>query len=234
MITAVRDKSVILAAVACLLLASPIVTTASAQAKPRPRPSAAARPSRSVQIGGYVMVGRVNLAAVDSFDAILGQTSGPIFGGGARVGLPFGGLFVDVGAWRYRGEGERVFVSNSIVYPLNIPVEVTMTPLEITAGWRFRVPRIARLTPYVGGGLTSLTYRETSAFSSTSEDVEETFSGYHLMGGAEVRLMRWIGAAAEVTWTTVPDSIGQGGVSAAFNEDDLGGTTVRVKITIGR
>jgi opacity protein-like surface antigen len=230
---AARSTSLILAAVACVLFASPLVTTASAQAKPRPRP-AAARPSRSVQIGGYAMVGRVNLAAVESFDAILGQTSGPIFGGGARVGLPFGGLFVDVGAWRYRDEGERVFVSNGVIYPLNVPVEVTLTPLEITAGWRFRVPRVARLTPYVGGGLTSMTYRETSAFSATSEDVEETFSGYHLMGGAEVRLMRWIGAAAEVTWSTVPDSIGQGGVSAAFNEDDLGGTTVRFKITIGR
>lgn len=232
MIAGPQNKSLILAVAACALFASPLVTTASAQANPRP--TAASRPSRSVQIGGYAMVGRVNLAAVESFDAILGETSGPIFGGGARVGLPFGGLFVDAGAWQFRGEGERVFVSNGVVYPLNVPVEITMTPLEFTAGWRFRVPRVARLTPYVGGGLTSMRYRETSAFSSTSEDVDETFTGYHLMGGAEVRLMRWVGAAAEVTWTTVPESIGQGGVSAAFNEDDLGGTTVRFKITIGR
>jgi hypothetical protein len=231
MIARTLNKSLILGVVACALFASPLVTTASAQATPRP--TTASRPSRNVQIGGYAMVGRVNLAAVESFDAILGETSGPIFGGGARVGLPFG-LFVDVGAWQFRGEGERVFVSNGVVYPLNVPVEITMTPLEITGGWRFRVPRVARLTPYVGGGLTSMRYRETSAFSSESENVDETFSGYHLMGGAELRLMRWIGAAAEVTWTTVPESIGQGGVSAAFNEDDLGGTTVRFKITIGR
>lgn len=230
---ATPNKALTLALVACALSASPLAATAYAQASPRARP-AAARPSRSIQLGGFAMVGRVNLAAVESFDAILGQASGPIFGGGARVGLPFGGLFVDIGAWRYRDEGERVFVSNGVVYPLNIPVEVTITPLEITAGWRFRVPRLARVTPYVGGGLTSMKYRETSDFSSASEDVEETFNGYHLMGGAEVRIMRWIGAAAEVAWTTVPDSIGQGGVSAAFNEDDLGGTTFRFKITIGR
>ena len=69
-----------------------------------------ARPSRSVEIGGYAMFGNINFTADESFDAILGEHVGPIFGGGARVGLPWGGLFVDVGAWRFHAEGERAFV----------------------------------------------------------------------------------------------------------------------------
>ena len=76
------------------------------------------------------MFGRINFTAADSFDAILGEPSGPIFGGGARVGLPWGGLFVDVGAWRFHADGERAFVFNDEVIPLGIPVDVTVTPIE--------------------------------------------------------------------------------------------------------
>src|SRR5690348_1653203 len=133
-----------------ILLLSVTITTAAAvapvyaQAKPRP---AAAPASRSIEIGGFAMVGRFNFAASESFDAIVGETSGTIFGGGARIGLPFGGLFVDVGAWRLRAEGERVFVSGGTVYPLDIPVEITMTPLEVSGGWRFRFRRVPKLIP---------------------------------------------------------------------------------------
>ena len=63
------------------------------------------------------MFGYINFTATESFDAILGTTSGPIFGGGARVGLPWGGLFADVGAWRFHGEGERAFVFDGEVDP---------------------------------------------------------------------------------------------------------------------
>lgn len=208
-------------------------TSAYAQAKPRPRQSSA-RPSRSVQIGGYAMFGRISFTAVESFDAILGAPTGLMVGGGARVGLPWGGLFVDVGAWRFHREGERAFVFNDQVIPLGIPVDVMMSPLEVSAGWRFRLRRAPKLLPYVAGGFTSVAYQESSEFATTAEDVEETFNGYHLLGGLEYKITRWLGVAGEAAWTTVPDAIGESGVSAAFNENDLGGTTVRFKITIGR
>ncbi|HWI16309.1 MAG TPA: hypothetical protein VNT81_01090 [Vicinamibacterales bacterium] len=219
----------------CLLAlgASPVVPSSFAQTRAKPRPAAAQR-SRSVQINGYAMIGRINLTAIDSFEAITGRTGGPIFGGGARVGLPVGGLFVDVGAWRYQADGERVLVSNGVVYPLNVPVEISMTPIELSAGWQFRFRRVPKFTPYVAAGLTSMRYRETSSFADASEDVEESFSGYHVIGGAQYRITRWMGLAGEASWTTVPDAIGEGGASAAFNETDLGGTTFRLKITIGR
>ncbi|HET9705788.1 MAG TPA: hypothetical protein VFP85_17230, partial [Vicinamibacterales bacterium] len=91
-----------------------------------------------------------------------------------------------------------------------------------------------RLTPYVAGGITSYGYRETSDFAAASEEVDDRFTGYHLMGGATVRLTRWLGVGGEFAWTTVPDAIGSGGVSAEFNEDNLGGTSLRLKIVIGR
>jgi hypothetical protein len=189
---------------------------------------------RSVEIGGYAMVGQFNFAASESFDAVLGTTSGVIFGGGATVGLPIGGLFVDVGAWQYSGSGERAFVADGEVFPVGIPLDVEIVPIEISAGWKFRIRSLPKLLPYVAGGYTSFGYKETSPFAGSGEDVDERFGGYHLRGGAEFKLTTWLGVAGEVAWTSVPDALGDGGVSAAFNEDNLGGTSFRARITVGR
>lgn len=226
-------RGVAISMAAAILSLGPAAGEALAQARPRPRP-AAARPSRSIEIGGYAMVGRVDFAAKESFDAILGKSAGPLVGGGARVGLPWGGLFVDLGAWRFHDDGERVFVTGAQVIPLNIPVDVTIVPLEISAGWRFRLRRAPKLRPYVAGGLTSLGYRETSRFAGGAEDADERYTGYHAMGGAEYRIARWIGVGGEFAWTTVPDAIGDSGVSALYDETNLGGTSVRLKLTVGR
>jgi hypothetical protein len=208
-----------------------------AQAKPRTLPPPPP-PSRSVEIGGYAMAGLMNFTAADSFEVIFGRPSGPIFGGGARIGLPvraaFGGVFVDVGAWRFRDEGERVFVFGGEEFALNIPVEITITPVELSAGWQFRFRRAPRVRPYVAGGFSSYGYRETSPFNTPAEDVDDRFSGYHLYGGGEYKITRWLGVAGELNWTTIPDALGIGGVSAEFDESDLGGASFRFKITIGR
>ena len=217
------------------LLVSLFAAGAFAQAKPRPRrPPPPPLPPPALEIGGYAMVGVMNFKAADSFDLILGSPSGAIFGGGARVGLPLGGLFVDVGAWRFHDEGERVFVFEGQEFPLDIPVEITITPLELTAGWQFRLRRMPRIRPYLGGGFTSYGYKETSEFATGAENVHGRFNGYHLLGGAEYRVARRIAVGGEVTWTTVADAIGRSGVSDLFNETDLGGTSFRVKITMGR
>ena len=228
-------RQLAITATALTLISCAGVAPAFAQAKPRARTaSQPPRQARGVDIGGYAMAGNITFTAAESFDAILGTASGPIFGGGVRVGLPWGGLFVDVGAWRYRDTGERAFIFNDEVIPLGIPVEVTVTPIELSAGWRFRFRRAPKFIPYAAGGYTSLNYRETSEFSTPAEDVDETFKGYHLLGGAEYKITRWVGVAGEASWSTVPDAIGESGVSDAFNESDLGGRTFRVKITIGR
>lgn len=211
------------------LLVGPAAVEAFAQPQPAPAPR-----SRAIEIGGFAMFGQINFAASESFDAIIGDPAGPLLGGGAHVGLPFGGLFVEVGGWKFNDDGERAFVSNGQVVSLGIPVEITLTPIEISAGWRFRFNKVPRLLPYVGGGFSSYGYKETSQFAATTEDLEERFNGYHLLGGAELKLLRWFGIAGEVAWTTIPDSIGEAGVSAAFNETDLGGTSFRLKITVGR
>ncbi|MFA5908314.1 MAG: hypothetical protein WC815_06035 [Vicinamibacterales bacterium] len=220
-----------LAAVAMLVAVASANPAAAQTRRPARRPSST---SSSIQIGGYATVGRFTFAATESFDAILGKTAAPIVGGGATVGLPFGGLFVDVGAWRFAGSGERVLVLDGDVIPLGIPLDVTIVPIEFSAGWRFRIPRVPKLVPYAAAGYTSFGYQETSSFAGAGEDVDERFGGYHLRGGAEYKITRWLGVAGEVAWTTVRDAIGEGGVSASFHETDLGGTSFRARITVGR
>ena len=217
----------------CLWLATGI-TVAEAQQTTRPVARRTPPPSRGVEIGGYAMVGRIDFSATESFDAILDTHAGPVVGGGARLGLPWFGLFAEIGAWRFRADGERAFVHNGTRFPLGIDTTITVTPIEVSGGWRWRMRRVPRLTPYVAGGITSLRYEETSDFADANENVDENFAGYLVYGGAAYKITRWLGIAGEAAWSTVPDAIGDAGVSAAFKETNLGGTALRLKITIGR
>jgi hypothetical protein len=214
-----------------LLISLTTAATVFAQAKPKPTSNA---PQRNIEIGGYATLGLMTFTAADTFETALGSASGSIFGGGVRVGLPLGGLFVDLGAWRFRDSGQRVFVFEGEAFPLGIPVDVTITPIELGGGWQFRFRRAPRWRPYAAGGFTSYKYSETSEFATASENVDERFNGYHLAGGLEVRVHRWIGVGGEINWTRVPDAIGDSGLSAEFQESDLGGTGFRFKLTIGR
>jgi hypothetical protein len=217
--TVARTLAVVPAAVA-LLLASP--SGAAAQARTPP------------SIEGYAMFGGIKFAARESFETIVGDSTGPIVGGGIRIGLGLDGLFFDVGAWQFKAAGERAFIFGDEVIGLGIPVDLRVTPIEVSFGWRFRIRKLPNLVPYAAGGLTSMRYEETSEFSSTGEDVDGTFNGIHVLGGAQYKITRWLGVAGEASWTTVPDTIGESGVSKAFDETDLGGTTFRIKITIGQ
>lgn len=196
-------------------------------------PAAGAAGAQPIDIKGYGMVGNVSFTAADSFDAVLGSSSGILFGGGAEVGIPLGGLYVGVGGWRYEQDGERVFVSGGQVFPLGIPVTVQVTPIEITGGWRFR-NLSQRMVPYAGAGWSSYRYQETSQFAEAGEDVDQRHTGFHILAGAEFRLTTWLGVGGEVAWARIPDALGEGGASEAFDETDLGGTSLRLKISIGR
>jgi hypothetical protein len=240
-----------------VVLMAAVSLPAQAQTKPAPpppQPGAPQKPAKPTTLARAAQpFGGVMFQAKDSFDAVLGSNTGPSFGGGGQVLLPWG-LYAEAAAWRFTNDGERVFVGpNQEVFPLGIPLEVTLTPLEITGGWRYRHcpapprnpktpparvaamrPCAPRLIPYVGGGLSSYKYAETSQFSTSDEDVNARFNGFHLLGGAEYRVHRWVGVSGEVAWSSVKDALGAGGVSAAFDENNLGGATFRMKISVGR
>lgn len=188
---------------------------------------------RGLQVRGFGTVGLTWFTASETFDAVLDTTTGTEFGGG--LSLTDGPAFLDVGARRFSKTGERVFVSDDkTVFKLGIPATITMTPLDITAGWRFRPVFGGRLRPLLGVGYTRMTYEEVADFADDGDDVSESFNGFHVLGGGEVRVHRLVGFQAEVVWTSIADAIGEGGASQVFGETNLGGTSARLKLVIGR
>ena len=216
---------------AVIWIAALVPTIVSAQQRPAPARPATRQP---LAIRGFGDLGIIRFAAGDAFEATLGSASGVFFGGGVEVVLPQQ-WFVGLRLSHFDKSGERVFVQDNEVFPLGIDMEVAITPIEVSAGYRFR-GRTRNLIPYLGGGIGWHRYTETSDFADAAENVKETFTGYHVLGGAEYRVGRMFAIAGEGQWTTVPDALGQdpNGVSAAFDDTNLGGVAFRVKFVVGR
>ena len=187
----------------------------------------------SFMLRGFGDIGWTTFAAEKSFTTVLGSDAGRVMGGGVEVVLPHH-VFVSLRASRFREVGQRVFLFDGVQFGLGIPTTITVTPVELTAGYRFDFGW--RVVPYGGAGVGRHRYEETSEFSEASENVTERFSAYHVLGGAEFRLAQWLGAAAEAQWATVPDALGDdpNSVSHEFDESNLGGVTFRLKIVVGR
>jgi hypothetical protein len=130
--------------------------------------------------------------------------------------------------------GQRVAVFEGRAIPLGISMRVQLNPLEAGAGWRSDLGRRRIVGVYGGGGLVRMRYRQTSDFAQNAEDVDETFSGYMAFGGFDVTIGGWVMIGVEGQFRVVPEALGQSGVSQAFGDTDLGGTTFRVMVGIRR
>ena len=124
---------------------SPQPAARPAQAPARPPAPAPAGPAFTSQVFGEVGYTSF-LDAADSFDAVLGSSGGLTWGGGVQVAHR-SGFFFQFNASYFAADGERVFVSDGKVFPLGIPVDVTVTPLEFTAGYRFVPKRSRQVAP---------------------------------------------------------------------------------------
>ena len=223
----------------CVLLSSwwnPVAaqTQPRRQTPPPVRRPVATPADQGVRVRAFGEAGVRRFTSAETFEAVLGSSVGPLFGGGVEV-LWGRHLSVEAGISRYRATGERVFVSGGEVFPLGIPATVTVMPLMATVSYRFPGPRRA-VIPFVGGGVNFHRYTETSEFAGTGDDVSSTFTGAHVQGGAEWRVSRLIGVAGGGRWSTVRDALGTEPSSAAtaFGEHDLGGFDATVRVIIGR
>ena len=202
---------------------------------PAPRPPARVAPPQaeaepSLGIRGFGQAGYGVFSAGDTFETVFGEATSSSWGFGAE--LRYRRFFLQVGVDRVKKIGERVFVFDGEVFPLGVENTVTLTPVSFIAGYRFL--SLGRVTFLAGAGVGSYGFKEESAFASASEVVDERFTSYHLLAGAELAVKRWLAVRAEVQYTSVPDAIGVGGVSELFGETNLGGTGLRIKVLAGR
>ena len=191
------------------------------------RPSAE---KQHVAILGFAYGGFGTWLARDTFNAVLGRSRLPMFGGGGQ--LRARGAFAEIAAEHYKSNGERVFVNDGQVFKLGIADTVRIVPIYATVGYHFE-RRVVE--GYFGAGAGQYLLRERSDFSDSSEDRLERFTSYHALAGVEFRGRSPVRVAFEVQFTTVPDALGGlSGASGVFNERNLGGLQVRVKVLGGR
>lgn len=188
--------------------------------------------AQSIGIRGYGSFGVAQLAATETFEAVAGTSQQPVFGGGVQVTNIWKGIFADLGVAQIETiEGERVFVEDGEVLELGIAHEVKMRPVDIAAGWRLA---FGRLSPYVGAGVTFFSYEQTSEDADPGEDVSESKSGPLFLAGLDVSILSWLHAGGEIRYRQVTGILGEGDVSEVFGEDNAGGFTAAVRISIGR
>lgn len=200
----------------------------------------ATTPSPMKRGPGLLVSGGVGLffpTARDTFDAV-GITGNPVtYSGTVEAVRVFRSLFVR-GSVDWTAEtGERVFLTDTGErFPLGIPLDVELMPIEFSAGWRFegKSPRRSPVVPYVGGGAGLLLYRETDRFADADDEVDERFASYHVLAGVDLYFHRLVGARVEYRFRHVPDSLGDGGVSAITGDTSLGGSVLFFGIVLGR
>jgi len=185
-------------------------------------------------IRAYFVTDFDSMTASKSFDAALDTSHLTALGGGADVVDLWKHLFARVSVTHVSKDGSRAFFDGSQAVSLGIPLTVSMTPVEIGGGWRFSGAPAARLTPYAGGGVVIVSYKETSQFADPSENFSGSFTGYNVFGGAEYSITKWLVAAGEAQFRSVPNALGDNpnSLSQAFNETDLGGFTLRITVGI--
>jgi hypothetical protein len=179
----------------------------------------------------FAMFSEQKFAADKTFTAAFGSSSGSFWGGGLNV-TQEDRFYLELSASRFKKTGQLAFVNNGQAFPLGTPQTVTVTPFEITGGYRFSTGSPIR--PYVGGGAGIYGYQQVSSFSTDAENVDTHHVGGIVEGGAEVRLHRWFAVAADVHYTYVPGILGDAGISMDLNESNLGGFSFRVKALVGK
>jgi hypothetical protein len=181
-------------------------------------------------VRGFGLITEQSFSALDTFDAVFVSANGPFFGGGLQV-VHRSGIFAEFSASWFRKTGERAFRSNGQSFRLGLPLTASVTPVEVTGGYRIHFRKFPRVVFYLGAGAGSYAYQETS---QGSDPLDVRHAGYLALGGVEVRAFRWVAFTIDSQYTHIPGILGTGGVSEDAKEDDLGGTALRFRVIVGR
>ncbi len=169
-----------------------------------------------------------SFSASQTFNAIFASTQIPGYGGGVDVTGLWSNLFFRVAVTTVKKTGTRVFVDGSQVFKLNEPAKLSLTPVEVGAGWRFAGK--SKLTPYVGGGGLFVPYKVDYTQASDLNE-SQSFTGGLVFGGVDYAITKVLNVGGEAQYRTVPNALKSdlsSSVAHAFHETDLGGFTGRI------
>ncbi len=160
----------------------------------------------------------------DTFDAVYGGDRMTQIGLDLRYRTA-GSFMLQLAADHGTLDGEYVVIGPGGAQPTGTTSELTMTPIHCTFAWTFGGPGLGF---YLGAGPTYLDWEDTSSF----ETVSGSEVGYHAVLGVEHHFRRSF-VGGEVRYSSIGDAIGQGGASAFFGEDDLGGLGLHLVLGYG-
>jgi hypothetical protein len=211
-----RPWAQVTARVAALLAGAlcPVATAAQPVEPPAPRtPPPPPRLEVALRLGGFEMVN-----SADSYDAVYGETL-PLWGVEAAAVLR-GRFLVALAYERGEVDGERVLLTRP-PRPTGVATELAYAPLHLTLGAVLRPRRPWQLR--VGAGPTLLDWRDASG----GESQGGSDLGWHVAAGLRRELDR-VTLGGELRFSSIPDAVGEGGVTQFFGEDDLGGLALAV------
>jgi hypothetical protein len=173
--------------------------------------------------------------AKDSFEAVDLSANPLEFGGGARLGGLWGGMFLQFSGAHWSDSGDRVFIdSDGTIFRLGIPLSVDATFIDGTIGLKRALNEgPAPYLFYLGGGAGVVRYSEKSPFAEDRQDLELTELSYHALAGIEIPVHQRLAAFVETKYRYVPHLLGDEGASAIFGEDSFGGFNATVGLRIG-
>jgi hypothetical protein len=191
----------------------------------------AKKPKRGLRV--YGIVENEHMAATKSFTATLGTSSLLFEGGGGDLLNLWKGVFARVSFANTSKTGSRASVSGGQAFSQNIALTVSMTPIEVGGGWRFKaLDTKDRVVPYLGVAALMLRYKETSQFAEPGDDINTTVKGSVFFAGVEFGLTKFVQVAVEGQFRNLPTALGVEGVSKDFGESDLGGGVLRFQFGV--
>lgn len=188
-------------------------------------------PARADDVRVGVLAGYSQLSrAKDSAAAVFGGSTGGLALGAEAAYEHRSGAFLALSVRRFEKQGQRVFVAapGEPAYPLGHPLSVRIVPVALGAGYRFL--RSSFASPYLALGIGPAWYREQSTVgglvtTESRRELETRVAAGVLLGRGPLRF------ALEGSFSRIPETIGGGGVSGLYGEDDVGGLAVFGKVT---
>ena len=196
-------------------------------------PSAARAGDPPIGLQAFAAIDFNQFAASKTYKAVFGSSSIPGYGGGADITNVWSHLFIRVAITHLSKTGSRVFLDSGQVYQLNQPAQLTLTPIEIGAGWRF-VLKNPRLTPYAGGGVLIESYKVVYSESPDLNE-SETFKGSIFFGGVDFAITKVLFVGGEAQVRVLPNALQSSlasSVANAYNETSGGGFTARLTVGV--
>jgi opacity protein-like surface antigen len=192
--------------------------------------AAGAGPAAAGELAVEAQVGYFDMNAQHTAKALFGSSSGATFGGAVRYTV-WKGVFVSAAMRTFSKDGERVYLNapGGAVQKLGFPVSVRLTPILLSAGYRYVHWKWA--TPYASVGASITSYSEKSDVAGQSFDDSFSKTGFIGAAGVEVGHGRLRGGV-EAGYSTVGTAVGLAGVSKVYGEDDLGGFHVVGKLIL--